>query len=103
MLDVNLAAWLCWILPIIGGVLALLFASFDRRIRAGVAVLFSFLAWLMACLLLPELPSAKLIDSSAFWVRLSNNASLSIGMLIDPLSIILANVVAALGFIIMLY
>jgi len=103
MWNISLVAWLCWVFPIIGGVLVLLLSRFDRRVRATVAVLFSFLGWLMACLMLPELSSAKLIDSPAFWTRLPNGTSLGIGMLIDPLSIILTNVVAFLGFIIMLY
>ena len=99
----NIVPWLCWIFPMIGGVLALLLAKFDNRVRAVTVVSFSFLGWLMAVFMVPELFTPKIIDKTAFWITLPGNASVSIGMLVDPLSVILANVVAFLGFIIMVY
>lgn len=87
----------------IGAVLALLLAKFNERVRDTAVVSFSFLGFLMAAFMLPDLFTPKPVDKTAFWVTLPDNASLSIGLLIDPLSIILANVVAFVGFIIMVY
>jgi NADH-quinone oxidoreductase subunit L len=56
----------------------------------------------MATLLLPELSSYSYIDKAVFSIALPSGV-LSFGLLIDPLSIILANVVAFLGFLIMIY
>jgi NADH-quinone oxidoreductase subunit L len=96
-------AWLCWIFPAVGAVLALLLVRINRTVRNVAAVSFSFLGWLMAALLIPNLLSPSYVDKTVFWITLPTGGSISMGMLIDPLSIILANVVAFLGFLIMVY
>jgi NADH-quinone oxidoreductase subunit L len=83
-------------------VLALLLAKF-KKIRNANAVLFSFLGLLMATFLLPELFSYSYVDKPVFSIPLPTGGALSFGLLIDPLSIIIANVVAFLGFLIMVY
>lgn len=99
----DLAPWLCWVFPTVGSVLALLLVKVDRRVRDISVVFFSFLGWLMSVLMIPELFAAKFVDKPLFWITLPTGERLSIGMLVDPLSIILANVVAFISFVIMVY
>jgi NADH-quinone oxidoreductase subunit L len=56
----------------------------------------------MALLMIPTLFSNKTIDQSLFWINIAG-AQVNAGMLIDTLSIIIANVVAFLSFLIMVY
>jgi len=99
----DFVPWLCWLFPILGAVLALLLAKFNKKVRDATAVSFSFLGLLMATFLLPELFSHAYVDKPMFSIALPAGGVLSFGLLIDPLSIILANVVAFLSFLIMVY
>lgn len=99
----DVVPWLCWIFPMVGAVFALLLAKVGKRIRNVTVVFFSFLGLLMAVFMLPELFTPRFIDKHTLWIRLPDNKSMSVGMLVDPISIILVNVVAFLGFIIMVY
>jgi NADH-quinone oxidoreductase subunit L len=103
LLTSDVIAWLCWIFPTIGAVLALFLSRFDKKIRDIAVVFFSFLGWLMAAFLIPDLFNHTYADKTVFWITLPTGGSIGIGMLIDPLSIILANVVGFLGFLIMVY
>ncbi|MGV9169327.1 MAG: NADH-quinone oxidoreductase subunit L [Promethearchaeia archaeon] len=103
LLDITLLAWLCWIFPLMGATTSLLMSRVKEQTRGYAAVLFSFLGFLMALLMLPEVFSPQAIDNAIFWVILPGGISVSIGMLIDPLAIILANIVSFLAFLIMVY
>jgi NADH-quinone oxidoreductase subunit L len=103
MLLGDLVPWLCWLFPTIGAVLALLLAKFSGKLRDATAVSFSFLGLLMAVFLLPELFTYAFVDKPVFSIVLPTGGALSFGLLVDPLSIILVNVVAFLSFLIMVY
>ncbi|RJS75093.1 NADH-quinone oxidoreductase subunit L [Candidatus Bathyarchaeota archaeon] len=107
-LYVNLA-WLCWITPIVGALITPLLAKVGDKVRDYGAVAFSLAATLMALMLLPllfyhveELP----LHSQVSWVEAPGVPvlrELKAGVLLDPLSIIMANVVAFISFLIMVY
>jgi NADH-quinone oxidoreductase subunit L len=61
------------------------------------------LGWAMALSLIPSLFNFDFIDNTAFWFSLPGGASIGLGMLVDPLSIIIVNIVAFLGFLIVIY
>jgi NADH-quinone oxidoreductase subunit L len=101
-------AWACWIIPVIGALLTPLLAKLGEGVRDFSAVIFSLLAMLMTLSLLPllfgdvEWP----LRSQVSWVLLPGAPILSeirAGMLLDPLSIIMANVVSVISFLIMVY
>jgi NADH-quinone oxidoreductase subunit L len=101
---VNLPfAWLCFIFPLVGVLLTPVFSRIHPKLRDYGAVFFSFLAALSAVMLLPYLfePSQLPIESSYRWLDFP--IKIGIGVLIDPLSIVLANVVAVISFFIMVY
>jgi len=96
-------AWLCWIFPLIGVPLSPVLAKIHPKVRDYGAVTLSFLAALSSVMLIPYLfhLEALPIDSSVTWITVP--IELKLGVLVDPLSIVMANVVAVISFLIMVY
>ncbi len=96
-------AWLCLIFPLIG----VLITPFLDRISTPVmnygAVFFAFLTAVSAVMLLPLLFSAERLPLESTLVWLHTPITVSFGVLLDPLSIIVGNVVAVISFFIMVY
>jgi len=99
----DIAPWLTWIFPAIGALLALALAKVGRKIRDATVVLFSFLGFVMTVSMIPNLSGAQVLDKTAFWFTLPGNATVDVGMLVDPLSIIISNIVAFVGLLILIY
>ena len=97
------AAWISIGAPLAGAALTPLLARVHPRVRDLGAVSFSFVAAAAAVSLLPELwhPDRLPVEHNLAW--LDYPIRVSFGVLIDPLSIVLANVVAVISFIIMVY
>ncbi|MCG8335493.1 MAG: NADH-quinone oxidoreductase subunit L, partial [Proteobacteria bacterium] len=98
-----LYAWICIFSPFMGAALTPVLAMIHPKLRDLGAVFFSFLAALSALSLLPALfhPADLPLEYAIPW--LEDPINISFGILIDPLSIILANVVAVISFFIMVY
>ncbi len=101
-MDVQLA-WLCLILPFCGVLLAPFMARISTALMNFTAVFFSFLAAVCAVALVPLLFQAEALPLEHSFVWLSTPIQISVGVLLDPLSIIVANVVAVISFFIMVY
>lgn len=101
----NPGPWLCWILPIVGAVLMPLLGRINQRLRDIAAVAFAFSAVVAALTMVPYLASdhypgdIKLLT----WIQLPGGKPLEVGVLVDPLSIIISNVVAFISFLIVVY
>ncbi|RLI17550.1 NADH-quinone oxidoreductase subunit L [Candidatus Bathyarchaeota archaeon] len=104
----EICAWGSWIMPIIGALFTPLLAKIGKRVRDYGAVIFSFIAMLMTIQLIPllfmevEWP----LHSRFPWIIIPDAPILSeleAGILVDPLSIIMANIVSAVSFLIMIY
>ena len=103
----TLPAWLCWLFPMIGALLTPIFAKIHPKVRDYGAVLFSLLAFLMAVMLIPFLFLSEVLPKWEVlpWIDLEGIPVLSkieMGVLIDPLSIIMANVIAGISLLIMI-
>ncbi|WP_309491867.1 NADH-quinone oxidoreductase subunit L [Candidatus Hecatella orcuttiae] len=99
-------AWLSWIFPMLGAVLTPLLAKVHSKVRDYGAIVFSFLAMVMTLSLIPYLWEGKYFHNQVLWVVMEGAPVLSrlmAGVIVDPLSIIMANVVAVIGFLIMVY
>ena len=96
-------AWLCFLFPFAGALLSPVLARIHPKLRDYGAVFFSFLAALSTVMLIPYLfsPSKLPIESAVIW--LTTPIELKVGVLVDPLSIVVANVVAVISFFIMVY
>jgi len=53
--------------------------------------------------MIPDLLNYNFVDKQAFWFALPDGGKVGLGMLVDPLSIILANIVAFLSLLILIY
>jgi NADH-quinone oxidoreductase subunit L len=87
---------------VIGAVAALVLGKVNRKLMNLSVVLLALLSCIMTLLLMPTLFIYDNVSSSSLWFTISGG-SVGIGLLIDPLSIIIANIVSFLGFLIMLY
>ncbi|MCW4048735.1 MAG: NADH-quinone oxidoreductase subunit L [Candidatus Bathyarchaeota archaeon] len=97
--------FLAWMLPIFGALMMPVLGRINHKLRDYGAVAFAFSAVVAAASMVPDLLSGhtagdiKLIT----WMTLPNGTPLEFGVLVDPLSIIIANVVAFISFLIVVY
>ena len=97
------AAWLVWMIPFAA---ALLMPAFGRalsgspRITGYAAVGFALMSALSAFSLLPMALAGGEVHDQVMWIE---SLGLKAGVLADPLSVIMANVVAWISFLIMIY
>ncbi len=97
------AAWICIVSPFVGAAVTPLVGRLRLQHADLVAVLFSFVSAVAALRLLSALahPDSLPIESTGMWLKAP--IAIGVGILIDPLSIVLANVVAVVSFVIMVY
>ena len=97
------AAWICIFSPLIGVVITPLLGRINRTARDLGALLSSLAAAAAALSLVPALvsPAGLPLEHELTW--LTNPIEIGFGVLVDGLSIVLANVVAVISFIIMVY
>lgn len=102
-MDTLQLAWLCMILPFIGVVMIALTDRINPTLRSASAVFFPLLSVAAGLMILPNLfhPEALPLESSIIWLK--TPIVVEFGVLVDPLSIILANVVAITSSIITIY
>lgn len=92
--------WLTWGFPFIGALLAPVLARVHPKARNYGAVAFSLLGAVSALLLIPMILSGRVEDVQVNWIT---SLGIKAGVLLDPLSIIMANTVAWISFLIMIY
>ena len=93
-------AWLVWMLPFIGADAIAGIARYGHKIRDYLAVGFSLASAISATTLLPLGISGGEIQSQIPWI---STLGLEAGVLADPLSIIMTNLVAWVSFLIFVY
>ena len=96
----EIFGWLTWGFPFIGAVLTPIFAKINSKLRDYAAVVFAFLGAASAGLLIPNLLAGTAQDVQVAWI---SSLNINAGVLLDPLSIIMANVVAWISLLIMIY
>src|ERR671919_3114320 len=92
--------WLVWMLPFIGAAAMAGIARYGHKIRDYFAVSFSLGSAIFAATLLPLGISGGEIHSQIPWI---STLGLEAGVLGDPLSIIMTNLVAWISFLIFVY
>jgi NADH-quinone oxidoreductase subunit L len=93
-------AWLIWILPFAGASLMPLIAKAGKKAKDYGAVAFALASAIAAASLLPLGLSGSQIHSEINWIPL---VKVQAGVLADPLSIVMANLVAWISFLIFVY
>jgi len=96
----EIFGWLTWSFPFIGALLTPVMARIHPKVRDYGAITFSFLGALSALFLFPMIMSGSAQDVQVDWIT---SLGIKAGVLLDPLSIIMANTVAWISFLIMVY
>lgn len=94
------SAWLIWILPFIAALIMPGIGKISKNATGYVAVGFALMSALSAASLLPMALEANEVHDQVSWI---NSIGLKAGVLADPLSVIMANVVGWISFLIMIY
>ncbi|QLH04140.1 NADH-quinone oxidoreductase subunit L [Nitrosopumilus oxyclinae] len=94
------SAWLVWILPFVAAMIIPGVGKLSKHATGYVAVAFALMSALSAASLLPMALEAHEIHDQIMWIEA---IGLKAGVLADPLSIIMANVVSWISFLIMIY
>jgi len=99
------APWLAWLLPIIGALTMPLFARLGNKIRDYAAVAWGLTSVVSAASMIPWLFNGNWPGDIKLttWITFPGGNPLVVGVLVDPLSIIIANVVAFISFLILVY
>jgi NADH-quinone oxidoreductase subunit L len=97
---IAINVWLVWILPFVGAALIPAIAKKSYRISNFTAVGFAFISAIFAATLLPMVTAGGETHSQVPWISALN---IKAGTLADPLSIIMANLVAWISFLIIIY
>jgi len=96
----SAAAWLVWILPFAAALIIPAVGKASKKTTGYVAVAFALMSALSAASLLPVIIEASEIHHQINWIE---SIGLEAGVLADPLSVVMANVVGWISFLIMVY
>ena len=94
------SAWLVWILPFIAALIMPGIGKVSKNATGFVAVGFALMSALSAASMIPMALAAYEIHDQIMWIEA---IGLKGGVLADPLSIVMANVVGWISFLIMIY
>ena len=94
------SAWLIWMLPFAAALIMPGIGKLSQNATKYVAVGFALMSAVSAASLVPLALEAGEIHSQIMWIEA---LGIKAGVLADPLSIIMANVVAWISFLIMIY
>jgi NADH-quinone oxidoreductase subunit L len=96
----TLSAWLVWILPFAAAMIIPGIGKLSKHATGYVAVGFALMSALSAATMIPTALEAHELHHQIMWIEA---IGLKGGVLADPLSIIMANVVGWISFLIMIY
>ena len=96
----TLSAWLVWILPFAAAMIIPGVGKLSKHSTGYVAVAFALMSALSAATMIPVALDAHEMHHQIMWIEA---IGLKGGVLADPLSIIMANVVGWISFLIMIY
>ncbi len=99
----HLYAWLAIILPLIGIPLIFIGSRINGVLRNTAAIAFPIMAALCALRLFPLLLHPEQLPLESSWIWITHPFILEIGILLDPLSLILTLVVSIISAIIAVY
>lgn len=97
---IAINAWLVWILPFAGAAIIAAVVRLGDKIRDYAAVGFALASAISAATLIPVALQGAEVHSQVPWI---SSLGLKAGVLADPLSIVMTNLVAWISFLIMVY
>jgi NADH-quinone oxidoreductase subunit L len=97
-----LAPWLVWVLPLVASLFVPVAGHYSNRIRNYYAVLSILLTCIFAASMIPDAyyGSAAGVDIIVPWLPI---IGVDAGLILDPLSVLFANLISFLGLIVAIY
>jgi NADH-quinone oxidoreductase subunit L len=101
----DFSSWLVWLLPLVSTLFVPLIAKFSEKARNYFAVLISLVTAVLALSLVPDVyfATGETVTASASWIPSIGINGINAGVLLDPLSVLFAVLVAFFGLIITIY
>ncbi len=104
ILPLELLGWLVFAVPVAGALLTPVFGKINPTLREGMAVLVGFItAFLALDMVLDMLISPTSIDNNLVTWVIAAGIEVEFGVLIDPLSVLLACIAGGIGSLIILF
>lgn len=106
ILPINLAGWLVFLVPALGALLTPLFARIHGNLRDAMAVIFGFITAFLALDMLATMvitPDVYPLTPEPFEWIVWGTTSIEFGVMIDPLSVLLAVIAGGIGSLIILF
>src|ERR687896_742213 len=97
---IAINVWLVWLLPFVGAAIIAAVARAGHRARDYTAVGFALASAISAATLMPLALEGAEVHSQILWI---SSLNLEAGVLADPLAIVMANLVAWISFLIIVY
>jgi NADH-quinone oxidoreductase subunit L len=94
------APWLCWLIPIAGAIFTPLFALAHRKLRDYAPVAFVGMSVVFSFSMMPDVHAGNLINWQIPWIPA---LGINLGVLMDPLSVLMAGVVSGIGFLVLIF
>ena len=99
--EINyLIPWLVFTIPILGALLMPLVARIGEKIRDYYAIFITLISAILCALMLPLAFAGETFHHQVMWI---SALDITAGVLADPLSILMSNIVGWLSFSIMVY
>ncbi|MEM2197784.1 MAG: NADH-quinone oxidoreductase subunit L [Nitrososphaerota archaeon] len=98
-----LEAWLIWLLPVSAAFLVPGLIKLSRRVGELFSVAVVAVSALLTFTLIPRVWGGKSLTVDFAWISLPGGGSVRLGILLDPLSVIMALIATGIGTLIMLY
>jgi NADH-quinone oxidoreductase subunit L len=92
--------WLVWVLPMVGSLLVVPISRINRKAGNAVAAAFPLFAAILATTMIPDVLRGETYDLQIQWIP---SLGVKAGVLVDPLSVLMSNVVAWVSFLIVVY
>ncbi|RLI36097.1 hypothetical protein DRO55_04190 [Candidatus Bathyarchaeota archaeon] len=96
----GLSPWLVWLLPLASSILVPFVDRVGSRVRDGFVIVVGVITLILAASLIPEAHSAVGGPEGVEWIPV---VDVKLGVLVDPLSILFANLIALIGLVVLIY
>ncbi|MEM0482651.1 MAG: NADH-quinone oxidoreductase subunit L [Nitrososphaerota archaeon] len=98
-----LEAWLIWLLPMTAAFLIPGLVKISRRAGEVFSVLVVATSAALTITLLPRVSGGRSVLTDIIWISLPGGGSVRLGILLDPLSVVMSLIATGIGTLIMLY
>ncbi|MEM0456755.1 MAG: NADH-quinone oxidoreductase subunit L [Nitrososphaerota archaeon] len=97
------AAWLSWLIPIVGSVFVPIIFRLNKKAGETYPVLLTSLSAAFSLSIVLDVWGGKVVEEKIKWIPLPDDSWIEAGVLADPLSVLFASIASFLGTLIILY